>query len=359
MELFSLLGSTMGLGFTSGLNLYATVLTIGLGVRLGLLRLSPELSHLEILSDPYILIAAGAIYVIEFCADKIPWVDSAWDVVHTFIRPVGAAILGLTAVGSLDPVTKIVVMLLCGGVALSGHSAKAGTRVAVNHSPEPFTNIGLSVFEDAVAVGGTWLSLTHPEVMLVAVLVFLAFFLWLSPKIFRLLRVEFAAVSSILNKHFGSRKTLYGAAGGGPNVALVAGTAGAADSHRRRLAPEMPGDYKDYWEKKFGHLESLHHVRCAAGKGVSGLRNSTGYLHVTDGGLVFVTRKLFRFRSLQVALDEVKEAQFKRGLLLDRLTWVAGGKRQTFLTFKDGANHAEQLLELLRRLGKDGRRAVE
>lgn len=345
-----LLGATMGLGLTSGLNLYATVLTIGLGIRLGLLQLNPELSHLEVLANPYILIVAGAIYLIEFCADKIPWVDSAWDVVHTFIRPIGAAILGLTAVGSLDPVMKIIVMLLCGGVALTGHSAKAGTRVAVNHSPEPFTNIGLSVFEDLAAVGGTWLSLTYPNVMLVVVLVFLAFFFWLSPKIFRLIRMEFAAVSSLLKKYFAPQRTVYGATGGGPDIGLTSA------SNRPEPESEMPDDYKHYWKKKFQHLESLFHARCVAGQGVRGLRNSIGYLHLTRDGLIFITRRSFRFRSQQIALDDLEKVQFKKGILLDRLTWNAGNKQQTFLFFKQGFSQAEELYNLLQEPGNRARR---
>jgi len=137
MDTIALLGSTFGLGFVSGLRLYSTVLTIGLGVRFGLIHLHPTLSSLNIITHPMILTVAATIYIVEFFADKIPWVDSLWDSIHTFIRPLGAALIGATAFGAVDPVAKTAIMLLCGGVALSGHSMKAGTRVLVNHSPEP------------------------------------------------------------------------------------------------------------------------------------------------------------------------------------------------------------------------------
>ena len=326
MNVVTLLGSTMGLGFVSGLNLYAAVLTVGLGIRLGLIHPHAGLSHLEVLTNPYVLGTAGVLYAIEFIADKVPWVDSLWDSVHTLIRPLGAAALGATALGSMDPATKSVLMLIAGGVALSSHSTKAGTRVAVNHSPEPFSNIALSLFEDGVAMGGTWLAVTHPVAMLVIVTVFLVFFAALSPKIFRLLRVEYIAVRSMLNR-FSSAKR------GRPGD----------------LVEPMPERYAAYWRSKLGASYSEPCVRCVAGKGVRGLRNSVGYLHQTRDGLVFLTRRLFRFRTHKVGLDDMRDLRFKKGLLLDRISWLTGGKQQTFLFFKHGMNHGQEVFDILRR----------
>ena len=102
MEILALLASLMGLAFVSGLRLYGTVLALGLGTRMGFIRLDPALSRLEILGDPLIIIVAGIIYVVEFVADKVPWVDSMWDTVHTLIRPLGAAVLGAVALGQVD-----------------------------------------------------------------------------------------------------------------------------------------------------------------------------------------------------------------------------------------------------------------
>lgn len=141
METISLLGSTMGLGFVSGLNLYAAVLTIGLGIRLGLIHPYPGISHLEVLTNPYVLAIAGVIYLVEFFADKIPWVDSVWDTFHTLIRPIGAAAMGATAIGSVDPATKIIVIFVSGGVAFSSRQ-KQGLALrsitVLNHSQISF-----------------------------------------------------------------------------------------------------------------------------------------------------------------------------------------------------------------------------
>lgn len=190
MDTISTLGSLMGLGLVSGIRLYSTVLVVGLGIRLGLLHPAQPLAGLAVLASTPILIIAGVAYVIEFLADKIPFVDTAWDVLHTFIRPVGAAVLAATALGPIDPALKVGAILLAGSIAFSGHSAKAGTRALINQSPEPFTNIGASLAEDGLVAGGTWLALSHPMVALVVVLVVVGLVIWLVPKIVRLVRRE-------------------------------------------------------------------------------------------------------------------------------------------------------------------------
>ena len=349
METIYLLGSTMGLGFVSGLNLYATVLAVGLGIRFGIIHPYPGIAHLEVLTNPYILIAAGTVYVIEFFADKIPWVDSLWDAFHTLIRPIGAAILGVTAVGSVDPSIKLATMLLCGGVAFSGHSAKAGTRVAVNHSPEPFTNIGLSVIEDFVAVVGTWLALMHPAVMLIAVLAFLAVFLWLSPKIFRLIRLEVNAVIALIGKYWFHGQTYLAGTGTGPNVQISIDDRADIGLASNIIADTMPEKYSDFWKSKHQGQEAMFCIKCVAGKGMKGIRNSIGYLHLTDNGLIFITRRSFRFRSHLVDLNIVEEVQFKSGILLDRIFWKNGKKQEVFLFFKHKLNRNQEVFNLLKR----------
>ena len=184
MELVTLLSSLMGLAFVSGLRLYGTVLALGLGIRTGFIRLDPAMSRLEVLGDPLVIAVAGVIYVVEFFADKIPWVDSIWDSIHTLIRPLGAAVLGAVAIGDVDPRLKLSAFLLCGSVALASHTGKAGIRLAVNHSPEPFTNIGISVVEDAVAAVGVWLA----YVMAALIVIWLAVLAWILPKIYRAAR---------------------------------------------------------------------------------------------------------------------------------------------------------------------------
>src|SRR5215470_6814095 len=173
----------MGLAFVSGLRLYGTVLALGLGISTGFIRLDPAMSRLEILGDPLVITVAGTVYVVEFVADKVPWVDSVWDSFHTLIRPLGAAVLG-----DVDPRLKLSAFLLCGSVALASHTGKAGIRLAVNASPEPFTNIVISLSEDAIAAVGVWLAVAHPYLTAIVIALWLAVMAWILPKIYRLAR---------------------------------------------------------------------------------------------------------------------------------------------------------------------------
>jgi hypothetical protein len=188
MKTLALIGTVTGISLFAGIRLYATVLTVGLCLRSGLLHLPQELASLSVLAHPYVLGAAGVCAVMEFLADKVPWLDSLWDAAHAFLRPAGAALIAFAAVGQLNPATEIAVILLCGGVAFSSHSAKAGARMLVNQSPEPFSNILLSLFEDVVAVGGSYAAVAHPLAILAVVAAFLGLFALLARRIYQRLR---------------------------------------------------------------------------------------------------------------------------------------------------------------------------
>jgi hypothetical protein len=170
------LGLALGAGFSSGLNLYATVATLGLLQRFGVLHLPPGL---QVLSHPWVLAIAVALYLLEFFADKIPYFDTFWDALHTFIRPPAAALLAFAAAGGAAPEWRWAAALLAGGVALTSHSTKASARAAVNATPEPFSNWFLSFGEDVLAVWLTWMATTHPiaTTIIVAALVTLCAFL--------------------------------------------------------------------------------------------------------------------------------------------------------------------------------------
>jgi Domain of unknown function (DUF4126) len=170
------LGLTLGAGFSSGLNLYATIATLGLLQRFGVLHLPQPL---EVLSHPWVLGIAIALYLIEFLADKIPYVDTIWDVIHTFIRPPAAALLAYAAAGGVAAGWRWGAAFLAGGVALTSHGTKASARAAVNTSPEPFSNWFLSFGEDVLAVWLTWMATAHPlaTTVIVAALVALSAFL--------------------------------------------------------------------------------------------------------------------------------------------------------------------------------------
>jgi hypothetical protein len=171
MEILTSLGRTMGFSFAAGLNLYATVAIMGLASRYGWVAL-PE--QYEVFANGWIIAGALTLYVIEFVADKIPWVDSAWDAVHTVIRPVGGAVIAVATLGENTPATETMVALLGGALAASTHFSKSGTRVLANASPEPFSNWALSLGEDLFVVGLGVLALKYPAAAAIVVIVCLA-----------------------------------------------------------------------------------------------------------------------------------------------------------------------------------------
>ena len=185
MSAIQTLGFLLGTSFASGLNLYATVAALGLLHRFHVIDLPPSL---QVLSHTAVLAVAIALYAVEFVADKIPYVDSVWDVVHTFIRPPAAAILAYSAVGQMPEGWRLAAALLAGGVALTSHGTKASARVAINTSPEPFSNSAASLAEDGLAIGLSWLASVHPILTAVIVVVLLAGSAWVLYKLFHFLK---------------------------------------------------------------------------------------------------------------------------------------------------------------------------
>ena len=166
------IGLAAGAATASGLRLYGTVAALGLLHRLGALQLP---AGLEVLSQLPIIILASALYVVEFIADKIPAVDTVWDAVHTFIRAPAAAVLGFAAFSNVSESWRIAAALLCGTIALSSHGIKASTRLAINASPEPFSNWAASFSEDVFVVVLLWLAVKHPlAAAVIAAIVLLA-----------------------------------------------------------------------------------------------------------------------------------------------------------------------------------------
>lgn len=164
MEVLSTLGRTMGFSFAAGINLYATAAILGLVARYGWVDLPP---HYQIFNNDIVIIAAIVLYLVEFLADKIPWVDTIWDAIHTVIRPIGGALIAVGTLGEATPTVQGLTALAGGLVATSTHFTKAGARVAANASPEPFSNWLLSVLEDLVVVGLGFVALKWPVSALV------------------------------------------------------------------------------------------------------------------------------------------------------------------------------------------------
>lgn len=172
METLQELGLALGFATLSGLNLYLTVFVTSLALRMNWLDLAVQHESLAVLSDPLVLAVSGTLFVIEFFADKIPWVDSFWDVGHTVVRPVGGVLLALAALGEMDPALGVVAGLLSGGATLATHAMKAGSRLLINLSPEPFTNTAASVAEDGLVLGGLSLMALQPAAAFFVFLVF-------------------------------------------------------------------------------------------------------------------------------------------------------------------------------------------
>ena len=193
MDVLTSLGRTMGFSFAAGINLYATVAILGLASRYGWVALPPQY---QVFDNNWIIGGALALYVVEFVADKIPWVDSAWDAVHTVIRPVGGAVIAVATLGEQSTAMQTVVALFGGALAASTHFSKAGTRVMANASPEPFTNWILSIGEDAFVVGLGVLALKYPAAAAIVVIVCVAVIVSFAAVIVKLVRRRFAPVAS-------------------------------------------------------------------------------------------------------------------------------------------------------------------
>lgn len=185
MSLLSTLALAMGASWVSGINLYAAVATLGLLGRFADLQLPGELG---VVTNWWVIGVALGMYVIEFFADKVPLIDSAWDAVHTFIRVPAGAVLAAASFGDFDKGVQVIAFLIGGGLAFSSHGTKAATRAAINTSPEPVSNIAASLAEDVVAVGSIVLAVVYPVVVIVMILIAVIVSIVLVPRIVRYMR---------------------------------------------------------------------------------------------------------------------------------------------------------------------------
>jgi hypothetical protein len=212
-DLTNTLALTLGAGWASGIDLYAAILVLGFLGATGRMDL-PQ--GLDVLSDPLVMLAAGVMYLVEFFTDKIPGVDTAWDTLHTFIRIPAGAMLAAGAVGDVGAGAELAAALLGGGMAAASHAAKAGTRVLINTSPEPFTNWTASVVEDFAVVGGLITAVSHPVVFLILLALFFGLLIWLLPKLWRGIKRVFGAVARLFGGGGKDEQKPKGE-GGGPN----------------------------------------------------------------------------------------------------------------------------------------------
>jgi hypothetical protein len=195
MNPFATLGLGLGSAWLSGFNLYATVVTLGLLARFHLVHLPGEL---DFVSRGWVIAVAAVLYLVEFLADKIPVVDSAWDAIHTFIRVPAGAVLAASAFADFHPAVRAAALLAGGTLALGSHGAKASVRMTANASPEPFSNILLSTVEDIFTIGMTALAAFHPVVVLAIVILFAISLIWLAPRMLRAIRRTFVQARTVL-----------------------------------------------------------------------------------------------------------------------------------------------------------------
>ncbi|WP_163336593.1 DUF4126 domain-containing protein [Desulfopila sp. IMCC35008] len=188
---------TMGTAWASGINLYATIGMLGILGATGNIIL-PE--TLVVVQDPLVIMAAAVMYCVEFFADKTPGVDTGWDVIHSFIRIPAGVILSAAAVGDVTPALSVTAGILGGTVTATSHMVKAGSRVLINSSPEPFTNWTASVAEDVAVVGGLWAALNYPLAFLAGFILFICLTIWILPRIWRGIKLLFGKIKAIFNK---------------------------------------------------------------------------------------------------------------------------------------------------------------
>jgi hypothetical protein len=321
METLQLLGVALGLASLAGINLYLTVFATGMAVRLGWVQLAPQYESLSVLADPIVLTIAGIFFLAEFLADKVPWVDSAWDAAHTLIRPIGAALIAVTALGDSHPVFDVIVGLLGGGIALSTHGAKSSTRLLVNASPEPFSNVGASLAGDGVVLGGVALTLWNPVLALALVIVAVGTIGFFGPRIFR---------SATSRLYFAWKKL------GAPALA------GEKESSHNRVPVALECAIHRIHKTEFRCRTALPVVADQ----VSGVaRNRMGYLvEAEDGSLYFACRKLSGAHAQPIETNG--QWNLARGFLFDRIQIGSeSGKTNTVLSDRGAREFAESWVQ--------------
>lgn len=335
MDVLQTLAVALGLAALSGYSLYLTVFLTGLAVHFDWIHLAPQYASLQVLADPAIIIVSGILFVIEFFVDKIPWLDSLWDAIHTVIRPIGGALLAIQALGHPGPVFNVIVGLIAGAVTFTSHSVKTGTRLIVNQSPEPFSNVAVSLGENVLLGAMFALLWSHPLVALAILLVFFSVAFYFLPRIWRTIRMRIWFIRQKMKQP--ARRTA---------VELLA---------------NLPGPYERWFQKLVQPRQTVRWaVPCITGKGRLIPRDQFGYLTATEEQLsqvLFIVKGWFASAKL-FEIDEFEPA-LKQRFLYDEIILFTPGKndRYSFRFDRTQAGLAPVVLEdLKRRL--DASRAV-
>jgi hypothetical protein len=329
VERFNLLSIALGLACLAGINLYLTVFVTGLAINQHWIVLSPNYQSLEVLGHPWIITIAGILYFLEFFADKIPWIDTAWDAVHTIIRPIGGALLAIQVLGHSSPTVDVLVLLLAGATSLVTHTAKASSRLLANSSPEPFSNIILSVAEDIAVFGGLALIHYNPVLALSIFALAIAAFLYFAPKVLRSMKAKIWLALMKLN--------------------------GPADLHRSAALPiALPARLAPIFSRQNVLGETIAWaVPCISARGRRIPANLFGALVTTNEEphkIVFVAKKMWRPFSQTIDLEGTTishEPQFLSENLAI-LPTAARGPKYAFMFTRSRGALVEQIAEYLR-----------
>jgi hypothetical protein len=277
MESLITLSSIVGLSFAGGINLYATIALVGLCVRYNLITgLPPEL---YVFGNDIVIGIALILYVIEFFADKVPGLDTLWDLVHSLIRPFSGAAFALIAAGDADPVFKVVAVMVGTAVSTTTHFSKAGTRLIVNTSPEPFSNIALSFVEDIGALSIGYLAITYPYVAALVVIILLGVVCAFAPRLFRIARFWVSAVILRITSLFKRQK----------------GSDPIPDKIWRYLNLQGPPPLV---------------CKCLIRQCPEIVKNSRGYVIVQNDGIILVSSRWFRLKKVFLPLIEIAKVQY-------------------------------------------------
>jgi hypothetical protein len=341
VDRLNLLSVALGLAALAGINLYLTVFVTGLAIHFHWITLAPSYQALEVLGHPALIIVSGVLYFLEFFADKIPWVDSIWDAVHTVIRPIGGALLAIQVLGHPSPAFTVMIALLAAGTSLVTHTAKAATRLASNTSPEPFSNIALSVSEDLAVFGGLALIHYNPVLALSILAIAVAAFFYFAPKILRAMKAKLWLAWKKLN--------------GPADYKLPA-----------KLPIALPPSLADIFNQQnlLGETTTWA-VPCLSGRGRRIPANLFGAIASTNEEpkkLWFIARKNGRPFAQMISLDGMMVAHEPKFLSENLIIVPATGKgaRYLFVFPRSRAAEVEQVVEDLRgRLGHREPESVE
>ncbi len=311
MEVLQTLAVALGLAALSGYSFYLTVFVTGLAVRFDWIQLAPQYDSLAVLGSTTVLVVSGVLFFLEFFVDKVPWVDSIWDAVHTIIRPFGGAFLAVETLGHPNTLFDVLFGIFAGSLTFTAHSVKAGTRLMVNQSPEPFSNVGVSLGEEAFVVAALALLWSSPMVALLCLVVAFSAAIYCLPGVWRAIRIRIWFIIQKLNQP--------------AELALEEG-------FPRRL----PANHAHLFRRLTGGGRTLAWaVLCVSGKGKRLKRNQFGYLVATEEErqkIYFLVRSRLRATAKPLEIENY-EVGLEPRFLYDELHLFGPGRGPRY-TFK-------------------------